>query len=375
MGDDAREHALAYAAVLNTGSESAPPPSTLPKELMPPNAYLLLAIAGSVLRGGLALWLMIASGRAVHARRTDPNTSEPAETLVAVLALPVIALTLCGGALDYLVLRRWQTELPGAMCLYGVVTFGQGQRGLLGWLPVLFEAGAGLKATVLLAASCWLMCLRIEMRARLQTTRSPALILGVCLGVATLAAAATDTVFLSTPRTLSASSTGCCVIPTATSSREVPPALSAVDQKVSWALFLSSNLVLLSLLVAVGRVMQARNAYRGNRAAAVLAAMGVVSAVFSIPFARDVLSPQLLGLPYHRCVYDLVESMPEMLAAFGLYFVALVALGSSVVASRLYASTNEAAATPLVAKTLTIAAHALLGSLVMVCMIAALEWK
>src|SRR5688500_3755999 len=110
---------------------------------MPANAYVLLAVSGSVLKGVLALWLIAASVRAVRKRRADPNTSESAETLVASLVLLVLALTLCSGPLEYLVLRRWQTELPGAMCLYGVVNFGQGQPGLLGWLPVLFETAAG----------------------------------------------------------------------------------------------------------------------------------------------------------------------------------------------------------------------------------------
>jgi len=52
----------------------------------------------------------------------------------------------------------------------------------------------------------------------------------------------------------------------------------------------------------------------------------ISSAIFGL-FAREVAAPKLLGLPDHKCLYDLLPSVPEAVVAATLYATGGFSLG------------------------------------------------
>jgi hypothetical protein len=66
-------------------------------------------------------------------------------------------------------------------------------------------------------------------------------------------------------------------------------------------------------------------------------APAVVAAAVAAPvswlFLVEVAAPRILGLPYHRCPYDLLPGAPESMVGVGLFLVGCFSVGWAAVAN------------------------------------------
>lgn len=263
-----------------------------------------LAACSTVL--GLVTLVALLRARARHGAGQGDSTSVTA--LLGLLLGALFVVRLVGLPLHYLVLKSYVPFLAdqGAMCAYGVT------RVQAEWVRAVQALGPAF----LFTAGLWL--------AFAAACARPRLLLASFAASLALASSVAELIYLAADK--GGQAVTCC-----TQFSSAPATLERVG--VQWAaspLAHPASFALLQLVLLAGAAWMGRSdaRHRGARAwfGPLLALAGAANLAVSHAFWRDELAPRVLGLPYHRCVYELLTDT----RALGL--AALLLLGATACA-------------------------------------------
>ncbi|HQU44504.1 MAG: hypothetical protein B7Z73_16490 [Planctomycetia bacterium 21-64-5] len=261
---------------------------------------------------------------------------ESSTYLAALLAYLLLGLSLASWIVLYLMLDSFVPQWPGAMCIYGVTLIGEGSRGVYGWLPKLVVLLQFLKPVLVFAIGAALVLYRSY---RLQGTRVllPRIALLLLMaGIVASLDAATELAYVSIPKREDMPNSGCCSV--SAIGPGTPMTLGPQEQQQLSIAYYVCQLVIVTMLW--------RQARQPGRPAAwsllALSLAAIVTLWVSMRFLVDVASPILLHLPYHRCLYDLVQKVPESGLAIGLLLWGTFCVGWTCVLAWLGRQTTPA---------------------------------
>lgn len=294
------------------------------------NTYAVLLAFVAALRLAL-VGCGVAVGVAA-ARRPAPAAEDDGRTpLLFLLAVVLIALNLASWPLLYLLLQSYVPEWSGVMCIYGVTRVGEGTVGPARHLPGLLVFLQAAKPLLVFVGGGWLVLYGLDRRAAAAPLAGRLLVLLVPLGALAAADAAAELAYVAIPKTEEVPSGGCC---TAAADRNpadalpLRPVLDRVGRPAVIAACYGVNLAVLAGLLAAVRSPRLVPPLLGP-----LVGLGCVAApVATGLFAVEVVAPALLGLPDHRCPYDLIPDAPEAVVAAAAYLGGVFALGWAGVA-------------------------------------------
>jgi hypothetical protein len=259
------------------------------------NGWVVGAAFVAAVSGAVALAAAVAALRSAVAAtrgalraetpRRDEDREARAMALGALLATTAIVLRCLAIPIHYAVLESYVPALAerGVMCAYGA---SEVQREL-----VLAVELSGPLAVFALGA--WLVRARA---AAVATRRGPAAWGLVLAGLLAVAASGVELAHLfadkgTRPVSCCSTLTGATAVAVAGGARLIASPFSAP------ALFVAVQAISLAL---------AERSRRGRGRGWALAAFAPLQLAVAVAFGRDVLAPEVLGLPYHRCAYELV---------------------------------------------------------------------
>jgi hypothetical protein len=317
------------------------------------NFYALLAGSLDLLRlpiGGLVAALAWGTWRRWRASPSAEQRTalEDRLHLLSLLAVFLFGLNLVSWPLLYLVLQSYVPEWPGVMCVYGVTRIGLGSEGASRALPVLLQWLQVLKPALVFLLGAGLVLYRAH-----QVSRTAALlgrILGLLLlvGIASSADAAAETAYLVIPKKHEDLAAGCCTV------SEEPGAAAPQEGRVAAAQrpVVAGAFFALGLGLVLALARSATGAATGRRLPRLGPLLLLAGAVIPLgaTFLTEVLAPAVLGLPFHRCAYDLIPGAPEILVGVGLFAWGSLCAGWAAVARYLAWTPESAAALPLLVR-------------------------
>jgi len=271
------------------------------------SALVALAACGAALRAIFARAGRARAGRArdggIRGGRARGRSAWDAHgPLLGLLLAVLAALQLVGVPLFYLVLQGYVPGLAdrGVMCAYGVTRIQ----------PELVRMTQVLGPLALYAAALWLAFASAagEREAQGGAARPLHLALALCAGALGLAQSAAALAYFVAPKGVT--EVTCCgaVTGAAAAALRLDPGTRDSNFGAPWV-FWSAQLLLalaLGLRGRAGTVWGVRGVRLGKFSDLALAALACGMAWISYAFWRDQLAPAVLGLPYHRCVYELL---------------------------------------------------------------------
>jgi hypothetical protein len=288
---------------------------------------LLLFVAGLVLvlglgLGGTAGLLALFPGEEEIPGEPPPGWRRSADA--ALHAGVRVALVLVGLAwpLLYLVLHSYVPRIPGAMCIYGVT---QVDPGLVHGVEIAWPVA-------LLALTLGLLLDRVDREAvgapNRQRNRGVFWLAGACLVFA-----AWQTIrFLLVDK--GGATVSCC-----TTARDIAPGpgffqylgLSLLTEQPTLTPYLASSAGLLLLLTLAGGLGRRLPPVALSPLALLLAAAAGVTTLVTLEGMFGAVSPRLLGLPFHHCLYcvmtEFVDAPLFLGAALGSALTSALAAG------------------------------------------------
>jgi hypothetical protein len=285
---------------------------------------LRLVLGGIVVSVGLSAWRI---SRTVPDSSTRVLVENQAYSLILCSGV-LIGLNVLSWPVLYLLLQSYVDEWPSVMCIQGVSQIGSGTLGASRYLPgllLVLEAGKPLLCFVGGAA---FLFYRVNRRTRTSPLLPAVVTLFLLSGVLGVADAAVEGSYLLIPKSEVRLSGGCCTTPLEYVRQEAGY-FSTSGAGESWhalliAAYFSVQLALIGLLLA-------RLARPSNRHERLVTSEVAVLAVVSIPmstlFFVEIASPAILGLPFHRCPYDLVSVAPESLVSVPLFLMGCFSVG------------------------------------------------
>ena len=332
------------------------------------NPWTVSALSLDTVSAGLGL---ITAGLCVKQLcASRPGSQESGEGLALIenrlyllfwLGAVFLLLRFLAWPLFYLTLHSLIPEISGAMCIFGA-------RNLQPTLSRVLEL---IKPLLFYAGLVWLLVFKLERfgnRAGAESiARRSSLILLCLCSIAGLADSIGSVVlWLRSNAELAVS---CCTTVTDIPSRFtvwIPESLFGSEYaRLLWILYFACNAVLILGTLIVRSRLQ-KGALPGS-SFIVLFFVVLVNCVIGTFAFIEVISPQLMGLPFHHCLYCLVQNVMD-----APLFVALFILGNSAAAAvfpvwllaKTWAETT--ALKTLLSSCLLIAALCLSGSLLMV---------
>jgi hypothetical protein len=278
-----------------------------------------------------------------QSRRPAPEGGEPdaRRPLIALVAATLVAVALVSAPLFYLLLASWVPRWSGVMCVEGVRRIGTGAPGAVGLLPSLVAALDVAKPLVVFAAGAWLVLRRATGAAAARRAAFAAVALG-CIAVFDGAAGAAYVVI---PKEEVSADAGCCTTSTQTAAREaglVPDGGEAAGGACA------TTAAYLASAAAVGAASLAARRGKGVLAAPVAGGLLCAAAAATIPLATSylagVVAPEVLHLPYHRCVWCAFAAAPETILGAALHLAGVLGVGWAWIARLTSAPGTDAAA-------------------------------
>src|SRR5262245_13206375 len=330
------------------------------------NTYaVLLAFVGvlrlllGVLVIGLGARAWYGSGRAIAPEGRD--ALEDRGHLVLMLALLLLVLNLVSWPLLYLLLESYVTEWPGVMCVYGVTQVGEGSMGPSRHLPLLLRGLQLSKPALVFLGGAWFVLHALNRRTPGAALLPRLFLLLVPLGLLAAADATAELAYLGIPKKEEFPTSGCCTAEEDT--RFLPDGGGQLPAPWLFAAFYGVNL---ALVVVLSLSTWRPGRPPGSLGLGLLVLGGVAGLAVSGRFLVEIAAPALLGLPYHRCAYDLIPRVPEAVIAVTMYVGGCFFLGWAGVARWLgHGPQTEAMLPKVVWVLLRLSLSAYLASLVM----------
>jgi hypothetical protein len=287
------------------------------------NVYALLAGSIDLLRlilGGLTAALAWVTWRNWRASPTrEPGTVfEDRLYLLSLLVCFLFGLNLVSWPLFYLVLQSYVPEWPGVMCVYGVTRIGVGSEGASRFLTLLLQLLQLLKPAAIYVTGVAFILYQVHRRSRTGALLGRTLAVLLLVGVASSTDAAVESAYLIIPKKHEVLAAGCCTV-----SGELDEARDRregryTEPQRAW-LAGAFYAVGLGMLLALRRYRDRAAAGQRLPAFGPLLLLAGAALVVGAAFLTEVFAPAVLGLPYHRCAYDLISGAPETLLGVGLF--------------------------------------------------------
>lgn len=280
------------------------------------NPYSTTALTLDLLSTGLAtvtLW-QTASLLLKGGERDDKVESltrrEDRLYLVFWLGAVFLLLRLLLWPFFYLVLQSFVPEVEGTMCIFGV-------RNLL---PRLTKGLELIKPLLFFLGLVWLILFRLERFARKGPGgRSMLVLLLICALIGLVESAGSAVLWIRASAELAVS---CCTTITDIPTRFtvwVPLALLGPQYTLPlWYIYFGLNTVVSLAAIRVWSLLQSGKEI-GKIALPLLAVVALVNGVISTLAFIEVIAPRLMEMPFHHCIYCLVETLldaPLILALF-----------------------------------------------------------
>jgi hypothetical protein len=285
------------------------------------NSYAVLLAFVAVLRLIVGFLLVFLGARSWVAARQANRIEDRDELgdrfyLLLLLALLLIWLNLISWPLLYALLQSYVSEFSGVMCIYGVTRVGEGSLGSARHLPSLLVVLQFSKPALVFAGGTWFALYLLNRACASGPLLPRLLIMLVPLGALASLDGIVELAYLVIPKVEDVPSAGCCTIDRGSGSLEPPGLTGESARGVLTALFFAGAG---AMVAALTKSTWKRSLLPGARTmtghcigALALTAIGGV-------FLVDVAAPTLLGLPLHRCPYDLIERVPEAVVAIVLF--------------------------------------------------------
>ncbi|MBI1310202.1 hypothetical protein GC176_02760 [bacterium] len=306
------------------------------------NGYTTLAAFLSGLRIILGIGLVSVSGRRICGKAdVSADAAEYRVALVIALALAVVVLNAVSWPLLYVLLQSYVQQWPSVMCIYGVTQIGKGSIGLSRLLPGLLDILQFLRPLLVFASGAGFVMHLVDRQTATSPLLRRVLTFFLIIGVITVVDASVELSYVSIPRTETRISGGCCTTPLEALERQklltpeaaVPQSLRPL---VAWSYYaLNGGLIAVLFACAIRKPDSDSSLVLSGVPGWIL----LFAAISSLPvgglFLRDVAAPEILGLPFHQCPYDLVTAAPESLLAVIASMAGAFSIGWAFLVSRL----------------------------------------
>ena len=305
------------------------------------NGYTVLSVFVCLLR--FVLGLVVASaGLSVWRQARRKRTTSQSDSLehrsyrMIVSAGILIGLNVVSWPILYLLLQSYVSEWPSAMCIYGVTQVGAGSLGASRFLPGLLIGLQWMRPFLLFVGGTGFVLYLINRRTQSAPLASRVLLVFLLTGIFSVVDAAVEGAYLLIPKSELRLAGGCCTnrlesvqqdskfTPTGRVSEQLQPILTAT--------YFTLNVVEIALLLShltLGFV-QIRRVIRFSSLT-----IGVSLIPLNLLFFIEVAAPKILGLPFHRCLYDLISVAPESVVGLVLFVLGCFGLGWSYLAEKL----------------------------------------
>jgi hypothetical protein len=263
------------------------------------------------------------------------ETTEPRLQQLLVLGFVLAGVGVAGWPLLYLLFDSYVPQWPGVMCVQGVLRIGTGSDGAAGALPTLAGAMVVLKPLTVFAAGTWVVLHLLNRSTHAAPFTGPLLLALAGAGLVSLLDGATQATYLAVPKQEIFRSSGCCTADVARAADDFAAVsgVSARSGSGEAAGGLPAFLVLGGLLaLGTGGLAWAGTSALARLGWTVPAVVGAGAFLFAgAEFLPRVVSPALLGLPFHECSYCLARHAPEVLVGVALAATATFAVGWAAV--------------------------------------------
>jgi hypothetical protein len=303
------------------------------------NAYTALDVFFVLLRlvlGGIVVCLGTTAWFA-FVRSASPELTKLLEDrfyLVFLTALLLVALNVASWPLFYSVLQSYVPELPGAMCIYGVMQIGVGSHGPSRYLPGLVKVLQAIKPALVFVTGAWFVLYLINRLTTTSRLTGRVLIVLIALGFLACADAAVEAAYLFIPKKEEVLYTGCCTgaFESASLAARLLPSAVFDERYHGWlyTAYYGLNAGIVAALAGWCFVSPPRMSAWWLVPVLVTA---LASLPISVVFLADIAAPLLLQLPYHHCPYDLMTEVPETMVAIALYMLGVFSVGWACVAA------------------------------------------
>ncbi|HHT9126910.1 MAG TPA: hypothetical protein ACFYD6_14000 [Candidatus Brocadiia bacterium] len=300
---------------------------SMPPSLMIINVYtfiMLFAAAVSLVIGAIILPL---SYKLVTNWEKENNSEmkgrlERTGYLVLLIACVILAVRMASWPFFYFTLRSYVPEVPGAMCMFGVTQIFPHTVWFLQIIkPIAFFAMGG-----------WFLLYYIDN----QTNTSPLAVrkfaLLAVISIVILADSIGDLYYFIRMKPLMTVS--CCAtfydIPVRASAMIPRAVLGGHYEKNLLPVYYTTNLTLISLLAyMLWQGIVGLNTLWKKVAISVAITLGAINALVVILSFFEVISPRLMQLPYHHCMYCFIGNglVPDAPIILGLFILGTYGIG------------------------------------------------
>jgi hypothetical protein len=249
--------------------------------------------------------------------------------LVLLMACVILAVRMASWPFFYFTLKSYTSEIPGAMCMFGVTQILPHSVGFLQIIkPIAFFLMGG-----------WFLLYYIDNQTKTSplTVRKFAFL--TVIGVVILADSIGDLYYFIRMKPLMTVS--CCAtfydIPVRASAMIPKAVLGGHYEKFLLPIYYVTNLILISFLGYLLWRKRVRGSEFGVRRGKqffltlnfVALALGIVNAFVVILSFFEVIAPRLMQLPYHHCMYCFIGSglVPDAPIILGLFILGTYAIG------------------------------------------------
>ncbi|MCI0379247.1 MAG: hypothetical protein L0215_16685 [Gemmataceae bacterium] len=315
------------------------------------NTFAVLTALVGALRLAFGL-LVVALGytawRAARRAATpeDRQILEDRCYLVLLLALLLVGLNVASWPLFYLLLQSYVPQWPGVMCIYGVLDIGADSMGPGRYLPDLLLLLQWTKPLLVFVGGAWFVLYLVNRQTQTGPLLARLFAFLIPLGALAAADALAELAYIVIPKKEEFPSGGCCIAP-------LHGGVAEWYSSQAWSAWLgpsgptfayvSANLGLLLCSYTFSRKAASPPGKLGLLG---LLVGGTGVALVNGLFLAEVAAPRLLGLPCHRCVYDLIPQAPEAILAAAFFVGGFFCLGWACVARWCGDSAESAALLP-----------------------------
>ena len=282
-----------------------------------------IASAGlGLITAGLCVKQLFASRAAVQKSGEELAEIEDRLYLLFWLGAVFLLLRFLAWPLFYLTLHSLIAEIIGAMCIFGA-------RNLQ---PVLSRSLELIKPLLFYSGLVWLLLFKLERfgnreGSEASARKSSLILLSFCIFTGLVDSISSIVLWLRSNAELAVS---CCTTVTDIPSRFtvwIPESLfGAQYATLLWVLYFASNAVLILVSLFI------RNRLSKETIGAALLLILLILVLFNSVIGTfafiEVISPNLMNLPFHHCLYCMVQNLID-----APIFVALFVLGNSLIAA------------------------------------------
>lgn len=273
-----------------------------------------------LMTGGGVLSFSLAKGWRRASTPEQKAEIEKRSHLVLLVAVVVMATRLLNWPLFYATLQSFVPEIDGAMCIFGVT---QVKRGLTGFAEIV-------KPVSFFLIGGWLLLHTLDRRTQTSALMERKLLLLGFTSLVVVGEALMDVMlmFEITPGIL----VSCCTTVTDIMERPtrlVPQSLFGPSYERVVGIGYYAGTMLLMTFLALRLLRRGRRApVNGSRLVPGLLFLLAIGNAFIFLLAQvEVHAPQIMGLPFHHCLYCLWQYVPDTVLMYALFFLGTCAVG------------------------------------------------